>query len=250
VALPSDAAAIEATLLINRQQADELRADRSVALTRLSSLTGRRIDDDATLAIPDLASAVAGARPRAAQLHARPEYQQFERSREVATRQQDVQTANDRPQLSAYAKVGYGKPGLNFLSTEFETYGLAGIQLQWRAWNWKTVSRERDALGLQQSIVSADEAAFSEALGREVQADFTNIDRLERSVAGDDRIVALREDIQRTTRARFQEGVVTASEYLDRNTERLNAVLARSRHLVELAETRARVLTTLGLEVQ
>jgi hypothetical protein len=44
--------------------------------------------------------------------------------------------------------------------------------------------------------------------------------------------------------------VVTASEYLDRNTEWLRAQLDRTRHGVELAYARARLLTTLGLEVQ
>jgi hypothetical protein len=43
---------------------------------------------------------------------------------------------------------------------------------------------------------------------------------------------------------------VTASEYLDRNTERLRAELDRARHQVELAQARARLLTMLGLEVQ
>jgi outer membrane protein TolC len=49
---------------------------------------------------------------------------------------------------------------------------------------------------------------------------------------------------------RFSEGVVTASEYLDRTTELLGAQLDRARHRVELAQARARLLTTLGLEVQ
>jgi hypothetical protein len=44
--------------------------------------------------------------------------------------------------------------------------------------------------------------------------------------------------------------VITASEYLDRHTEWLTAQFDRARHRVELAQARARVLTTLGLEVQ
>ena len=43
-ALPADAAAIEATLLQQRQQADALRSSRRAALARLSILTGRAID--------------------------------------------------------------------------------------------------------------------------------------------------------------------------------------------------------------
>jgi outer membrane protein TolC len=83
-----------------------------------------------------------------------------------------------------------------------------------------------------------------------VQIDLATIDRLQSALAIDDRIIALRADVDRTARARFQEGVVTASEYLDRNTEWLGAQFARARHRVELAQARARLLTTLGLEVE
>jgi len=76
------------------------------------------------------------------------------------------------------------------------------------------------------------------------------IDHLEASLPTDDRIVSLRENIDRSARVRLGEGVITASEYLDRRTEWLTAQFERARHRVELAQARARVLTTLGLEVQ
>ena len=43
---------------------------------------------------------------------------------------------------------------------------------------------------------------------------------------------------------------MTASEYLDRSTELLQARFARAGHRVELAQASARLLTTLGLEVR
>ena len=66
----------------------------------------------------------------------------------------------------------------------------------------------------------------------------------------DDRIVDLREQIVRTSEARFREGALTASEYVDRSTDLLEARIARAGHRVELAETSARFLTSLGLEVR
>ena len=249
-ALAGDAAAIEATLLQQRQQDEELRANRSVALARLARLTGRAIGADAVLALPALDAAVAQARRELDGLRARPEYEQFARARDKAARQQDLSAAAERPQLSAFGRAGVGRPGLNFISDQFESYALAGLQLQWKAWTWGTAGRERDALKLQQDVVSAEEAAFTERLRRAVEADLATIDRLQRALTMDDRIIALREDIDRVARVRFQEGVVTAAEYLDRNTEWLAAQFARGRHRVELAQARARLLTTLGLEVR
>lgn len=249
-AVASDAAAVEATLLQYRQQDEELRANRGAALARLSRLTGRAIVADAVLALPDLGDAVAQARGGLDRLRARPEYEQYARARDRAAKQQDLSGAAQRPQLSAFGRVGYGKPGLNFISDQFGSYALAGLQLQWKAWTWGTAAREREALELQQEIVSAEEAAFTERLRRTVQIDLATIDRLQSALTIDDRIIALRADVERIARARFQEGVVTASEYLDRNTEWLGAQFAQARHRVELAQARARLLTTLGLEVQ
>jgi outer membrane protein TolC len=249
-ALAGEAAAIEATMLQQRQRADELRGSRGVALARLAALTGRSIVDDEAVSLPELGEAVAQARSGLERLRARPEYQQFDRARDRAARQQDLASALDRPQLSAFGRAGYGKPGLNFISDRFETYALGGVQLQWKAWTWGASGREREALALQQAIVTAEETAFTDGLRRSIQQDLATIDRLQAALPSDDRIVALREAIQRAAQSRLREGVITASDYVDRETERLGAEFDRARHRVELAQARARVLTTLGVEVQ
>ena len=139
---------------------------------------------------------------------------------------------------------------MNFISDRVETYAVGGVQLQWKAWNWGVSARERDALAIQKTLVDAEEAAFTDSVRRAILADVAAIDRLQRAIASDDRIVILRAGIERASQARLREGVITASEYVDRDTERLNAEFDRARHRVELAQVRARVLTTLGLEVQ
>jgi outer membrane protein TolC len=249
-ALAADAAEIEASLLQRRQDDAELSANRRAALARLSRLTGRSFADTDVLGLPQVATAVAQARATVDDTRARPEYEQYARTQERLARQQDVATAQDQPRLSAYARVGYGRPGLNFISDQFESYGIAGVQVQWKVWSWGATNRERQDLALQQQIVAADEAAFTKGLGRSTEADLAAVDRLTVALALDDRIIALREEIERSTQARFQERVVTAAEYLDRTTELLQARFARAGHRVELAQAGATFLTTLGLEVR
>jgi outer membrane protein TolC len=249
-ALAGESAAIEATLLQQQQRRDELRASRASALARLSLLTGQTLASDAAVSMPELGDAVTSARSGLDGLRARPEYAQFDRARDRASRQQDLAAALDKPQVLAYGRGGFGKPGLNIINDQPEWYGLGGVQLQWKAWTWGSSGREREALALQQSIVSAEEAAFTDSLHRAIQPDLAAIDRLQAALSSDDRIVSLREGIQTASRARLREGVITASDYVDRETETLNATFDRARHRVELAQARARVLTTLGLEVR
>jgi outer membrane protein TolC len=158
--------------------------------------------------------------------------------------------AQERPRLFTYGKVGYGKPGLNYAQSAFEAYAFGGVRLQWNAWTWGSGTRERDALAIQRQIVAADEAAFARSLTTAIEGDETAIDRLQRALAIDERILMLREQVDRATQIRLQEGVVTASDYVDRNAELLQARFARAGHEVELAQASARLLTTLGLEVR
>lgn len=249
-ALQSDAAALEATLLRRQQDLAELQANRRAALSRLSKLTGKPFDESSMLTLPNLDELVRRTRQELPTLRARPEYEQFARSRDRLAKQQEAASAQERPKVSAYGRVGYGLPGLNFIDDVFDTYGLVGIQVQWKAFTWGSPAREREVLALQQRIVSADEAAFTQGIERGIENDAANIDRLANIVPMDDRIITLREEVVRSTQARFVEGVVTASEYLDRNTELLDARYAQAGHRVELAQASARLLTTMGVEVR
>jgi outer membrane protein TolC len=248
--LPSDTASLDAVILQRRQDVDELRANRRAALARLAQIVGRDLNEADVLVLPDLVTATAQARASLGDLRARPEYQEFAGTRERIARQSDVVASHDRPHVSAFARAGYGKPGLNQLNNTFDSYWLAGVQVQWTPLTWGAIDREREALALQQQIVTANEAAFTESLLRAVQADIAAVDRLEGALALDDRIIALRDRIEREFRVRLQEGVITSAEYADRNTDLLQARLTRASHLVELSQARVHLLTTLGLEVR
>ncbi len=249
-ALPSEVATLQAELLLRRQSLAEIDANRRAALTVLSDLTGVRVGPEDILALPDAAAEVARARSAVDQARGRPEYEQYARTRELLQRQERAVSARDKPRLSAFARAGYGQPGLNALNTEFDTYWLAGVQMQWTPWRWGSTQREREVLAVQRQIVETEEAAFRDRIERSTAQDLATIDRLENAIATDDQIIVLRERIVRETLRRFQEGVVTSAEYVDRQTDVLNARLARASHRAELAQARARFLTLVGVEVR
>jgi outer membrane protein TolC len=245
-ALPSESATIQAELMQRRQDRDDLATTRRASLAILSSLTGRQIDANDTILLPDLAPAVASA--SASIPRARPEYTEFARAREQLAAQERVVAAQARPQVSAYGRLGYGKPGLNFLSTDFNSYWIAGVHVQWAPWTWGSNARDREVLEVQQQIVASDEEAFTSATQRAVERQLAEIDRLTAALRTDDSIIALRERIERETQHRYTEAVVTAAEYVDRRNDVLAARLTRVSHEVELAQARARYLTTVGVE--
>lgn len=249
-ALPSEEKALRAEILRRRQSVAEAAANRRAALAILTDLTGKSYDSTTLLGATDLAVEVARARDSLPVLRTRPEYEQFSRSRALLEQQERARKAQDLPKVSAFGRAGYGRPGLNPLSTKFDNYWLTGIQFQWAPWTWGTGRRDRQILELQRQIVTAEEEQFTNTLRRGVEQDLANIDRLESAIREDDEIVALRESILTETRARFNEGVVTSADYVDRQTDVLSARTSRALHRVELAQARTRFLNTLGIEVR
>jgi outer membrane protein TolC len=249
-ALASEQNAIEAELLRRRQAIAELGAAKRAALAIVADLVGSPVDTSATVLLVDPATEASAARATLERLRARPEYEQFARTRDLITREEEARSAQDKPRLSAFGRVGYGRPGLNPLDNRFASYWLAGVQVQWSPWTWGTTRRDREVLSLQRDILAADEAAFTEMLRRGVEQDLATIDRLIASLSTDDEIIGLRERIATESRARFGESVITSAEYIDRQTDVLSARTARAVHRVELAQARVHFLTTLGLEVE
>jgi hypothetical protein len=99
---------------------------------------------------------------------------------------------------------------------------------------------------VQGEIVNAEEAAFTAGLERQVQDELVTMERLAATLATDDRIVELREQVERQARAQLAERVITPAQYVTARTDLQDARLARQRHRVELARARAGYLTTLG----
>lgn len=248
-ATPGDTSMVAATLLQRRQDRLQLDADRVAALARLSSLAGRQIDDEERLVVPDLAAAATRAARALDTLRARPEFDQFRATSDRLARQEEAVSAEDRPRVSAFGRLGHGRPGLDMLSSDFQSYWLAGVQLQWTPWRWGTASRDRALLEIDRAVTATNEAAFARSLQRAVQAPLATIARRDSTLALDDRIIALRERVTREAESQLREGAITTATYVERSTELLTARLQRIQHRVELERAHATLLDTLGVEI-
>jgi outer membrane protein TolC len=248
-ALPSEARVIEAALLQRRQDVLQATAARRVSLGRLARLTGGAVTEETVLVIPDDVAMPQG--PDAAAASAgRPEHRVYDAQRARIARQADAIGAEARPRVSAFARAGVGRPGLNFIADEFDTYWLGGVQLQWTPWSWGAHAREREALALEGEVVATEAAAFTSRLDRAMDAGAADVARLEAALDLDTQILALREQIEQETRIRWEARVIPLAEYLDRSGELLDAQLARDERRIALAAARARVRTIAGMEVR
>jgi len=194
---------------------------------------------------PDLEQA-AGLTAVAA-LRRRPEFVQLQRSRDRLDREIAATSAENRPRVYAFGQAGVGLPGLDQFRTSSDAFWQAGVQVEWRPWTWRSAGRKAAALRLQQEIVRTEEASLGRSLARAVATDREDIARLRAALSDDERIVALRAEVERQARAQYDEGAITTPDYVETRTDVLEARLTLERHRVELAQARARYLTTLGI---
>ncbi len=248
-ALPRDTSAIVAEQLRALLARDEAVSARRASLAVLERLTGRTIAGDAVLALPSLGAEVARTQSegRVDALRARPEFTQFALTRARLDREAALTHVENRPRVLAFGQAGLGRPGLNQFRTDPDEFWQAGLRVEWRPWTWRSAERASEALRLQQRIVTTEERALAEQLARAVESDLADMQRLRDALSSDERLVALRTDIERQSRAQFTEGVITAAEYVETRTDVVEANLTLQRHRAELAQAEARYLTTLGL---
>lgn len=244
-ALPGDTAALRAELLGAAQQRAELAADRRAALHVLAQLTGREVGDADVLALPGIAGGMGT--DGVAGVH--PQYAVFAAERARLEREETLVRARTQPQVSAFGQLAYGRPGLAQFREDLHEYWIGGVRVRWQPWDWGAAGRDRAILGVQRQIVDTEEAAFTDRLRREVQDELQAAGRLRDVLAVDDRIVGLREQVERQARVQLEERAITAAAYVDARTDLQEARVTRQRHRVELARAQARYLTTLGLEV-
>lgn len=239
-------ATIKVAILQRRQDDIQLDAQRVGALEVLSHLTGVNIDPASTLALPTSHLIAGEVRNQVATFRQRPEFSEFAGARDRLSAEIEGIGSKDKPQLSAFGRAGYGRPGLNFLNDKFDSYWMAGLQFRWAPFTWGTVGREKEVLRVQRASVDADEAAFARAIDRATRLDYAVLARLEETLALDNEIVELRTQIEREARSQLDNGVLTTADYVLRNTELLQAKLDESTRRVERARVATNILNTLG----
>ncbi|MEJ2540661.1 MAG: TolC family protein [Gemmatimonadota bacterium] len=258
-ALPGDTAALRAELLGARLSRDRLVSERELALGLLARLTHRPLSPSTVLVLPRVEPAVHRTLSRLEDLppgaslpdslRSHPRFATFEAARAVQEARLALSDARRSPRIGAFGQLAWGNPGDRQFSENPHEYWRAGLQVEWRPWDWGRPDGEAREVRLRQRIIDTREAAFADALLRAVEAPVRRMAFLRRALDIDAEIIALREQVERQARAQWDERALPAWAYTDARTDVLEARLALRRHRVELVREQVRTLTILGMEI-
>jgi len=228
----SDLLSLLAEQLKLNQQATELQINRKTGLMVLSELLEMEFSREINLEIPTIIL------DREADI-GRPEIGLFKSQMTQFGISDDIVKSNRRPKIYAFSQVGYGRPGLNMLSDEFDPFYLVGAKLSWNPFDWKQSTRERDILRLQQGQVSNQLEAFTRTVNIELERTQSEIEKQRALMDLDNRIIEMRSKIVISSTSKLENGIINTADFIsDLNSEK-QARIDREIHRMKLLKAEA-----------
>lgn len=226
--LPSDADQLEVSLLQLQQQSADIRSRQQATLKALSLVIGKSLNDSVYLILPDVEES------DNEQDIQRPELERLALQKELLQQQSSLLQTQSLPMVSAFVQGGYGQPGLNMLSDQFDLFYLAGVRLKWNLWDWHQRKRKQQSLQIDAGQLQLQKKNFllqtNIALGQEA----SRIYSLEDRIKNDNHIVMLREKIRKSASSKLQHGIITPTEYLILLNDETAARIQQQTHIIQL----------------
>ena len=150
----------------------------------------------------------------------RPEMQAFDTRINRFAANKSMLNTQLTPTVQLYGTLGYGRPGLNMLSNNFDPFYIVGIRLNWTPWDGNLIHQQKKNLDIQSKILANQKAAFDTNIRTQAQQKRYDIQKQETLLKQDEEIAKLRQTITKESAAQLDNGAITTSDYIaDLNAE-------------------------------
>jgi outer membrane protein TolC len=237
--LSSELDQLLAELIKTEQQVIELKSNKETVLYALSIITGKTTEQLKTLKLPE-EIAVSDLPLK------RPELDLFGKQNELLDANSEILQKQRTPKIFGFGQAGYGRPGLNMMSTEFDTYYQIGLGFSWNVLDWKTTSRQKQMIKLQQDIVQTKLESFVRNIDLATDQQTKQINQIAELMKTDRELIAIRERITKTSASKLENGSITMADYIqDLNAETTSKLMLETRK-IQLNEARIKLANIRG----
>ncbi len=231
---------LQAELLKTDQRIIEINAGRKAYLAMLGYFINQPLTAQTVLVAP-----VAVEDARVAEIK-RPELTLYQFQSDLLGAQYKSSTTRNVPKLGLFVQGGYGRPGLNMLKNEFETYYLGGIRMSWSLGNFYNSKRDRELLDVNTQMVSAQKETFLFNTNLTLMQLDDEVQKLRELIRVDDEIIALRARIKNTAKAQYEHGVISTNDLLRELNAEENARQNLAVHQIQFMLAKYNYQTTSG----
>jgi outer membrane protein TolC len=244
VIIKSDADVLTSEKIKIEQQSDENGIRKNSFLKILSGLTGNKIDSSTEFILPSPAAEIS------AEL-SRPELQLYDLKKEQLAAGIKIIDSKRLPKAFGFATVGYGNPpGSNFFKNEFAPYFVVGASIKWNIFDWNKAKNEKQIISLQQGIIENRKNDLSDNLNRLLESKNSEIANLNKLIETDSELIALRKRITASAESQYQNGTITATDYMNELNSEKQAVINYEIHKLNIAMAKIEYLNISGKEIE
>jgi outer membrane protein TolC len=215
------------------QSLSDTDAAKSGAIEMLSVYTGLTISENCILQTPFIEIETDAQRER-------PELQLFTLQKETIESGKELASAKRLPKVFAYGQAGYGRPGYNMLSTEFDTYYLVGAGLKWKIWDWNSTQREKQILDLNSQMINTARESFNMQMDAAAAKELETMKQLKGNLDLDNKILELQKEITNDAASQLENGVISATDYLIELNKETGARSRGTIHRIMLLQSMAK----------
>lgn len=237
--LSSELDQLLADLIKTDQTILELKSNRETVLSALAIMTGKPSEQLQSLKLDNSNIAMA-------QEVQRPEINLFARQTELLNANADMLKKQRNPKLFGFGQAGYGKPGLNMLNSEFDSYYLVGVGFNWNVLDWKNTQRQQKVLKLQQEIVQTKQESFLRNIDIASDQQNKQIAQLSELLQTDEELITVRQRITKTSSSKLENGSITMADYIQDLNAETSARLTLETHRIQLKEAQVKLLNIKG----
>lgn len=206
VALKSSADVLKAELLQADQRTIDMEAARNGYIEMLGAFIHRDIEESTQFIKPEAVPVI--------QEINRPEIKLFETQKRIFDVQQELNETRLLPKFSLFMQGGYGKPGLDMLSNDFDFYYIGGIRAQWNITGFYTRKNEQQLLSINRRGLDVQKETFLFNTRLSMNQQSNDIGKFEKLIQTDKEIIRLRERIKATARSKLENGTSTVNDFL------------------------------------
>ncbi len=142
------------------------------------------------------------------------------------------------PKLALVGTLGYGRPGLNFLARDFDTYGILGLNLKIPIEHFYTkgMSNELRLNDIQNLRINEQIEQFTTAQNVKLTSQENEIFRLQSAIVTDTEIIKMKTEMLVVIEDQFTNGIITQREYLEELEQVTLSKNSLALHEVQLAQ--------------
>lgn len=206
-AFKTNADILQAEIFKADQRTIEMKAARKGYLEMLSQFINIPLAEETKLEKPVVLSAETSEVKR-------PELQLFKFQQELLQAQYQANQTRNMPRLGFFVQGGYGRPGLNVLKNQFDTYYLGGLRLSWALSGFYNSRRDRELLDVNNQLVGTQTDLFLFNTNLSLRQQNQEVTKLRDLIVVDSKIIDLRTRIKTTAKAQHENGVISTNDLL------------------------------------